>query len=399
VLVDAPIDSRWLRLPESPTRALDRVLESLRGRDVIQMATGRPGLPPPRWLLEWVAERVRSGGLPAFNYTPSGGLREAREAVARDLAELGGPRLSWEDVVLTAGGQNAVLAALTVLGEPGGGVVLFEPGWFAYLMLVEAAGKRPVFVPLEPPDYRIDLDAVTEALEGGARVIVVADPDNPTGRLLEPGEARGLAELAEDHGAWLVVDEPYQTLVYEGSKVYPYNYAPDNVVGLGALSKDPGIPGWRLGYAYGPREAVRAIERFVQATVYCPPRPAQELAIHYLSDPRRWDHRRRAVEEYRRRRDILAGALEELLPQARFRKPPAGMFIYADLSPYTGSEPGATRELSVRALSEAGVAFIPGEAFGPGQAGRARLTFTFEPPERLAEGVRRLARLLVGDTV
>jgi len=283
------VNRSWLGLPGSPTRRLDRILEGLRGVDVVNLAAGRPGLPPPRWLLEWYSERLRRSPLEAFGYTPSGGLRSAREALAEDIAETGGPRLSWREVVLTAGGQSAVIAALHSIGRRSGRILLVEPTWFSYEPLVRAVGAVPIYARAEPPDYRIPEEAVKSIVEMGVDAILLADPDNPTGRLLTPGEARLLVDLAVDHDIWLLVDEPYRTLVYEGSKVYPASIEPGHVIGLGALSKDPGIPGWRLGYAYGPEEAVRAIERFVEYTVYCPPRPAQELGEAYLRDERKWD--------------------------------------------------------------------------------------------------------------
>ena len=385
------VSEPWLALPGSPTRRLDRVLEGLRGVDIVNLAAGRPGLAPPQWLLEAFHERLTRGGLAPFGYTPSGGLREAREAVARDIEETGGPSLSWREVVLTAGGQNAVAAVLHGLRGRHGRILLVEPAWFAYEPLARAMGLEPVYVMSEPPEYRIPEEPLKEAVERGVDMILLPDPDNPTGRLLTEGEARLLADLAVDHDAWLVVDEPYRTLVYEGSKVYPARMAPGNVVGLGALSKDPGVPGWRLGYAYGPEEAVRAVERFVEFTVYCPPRAAQELAILYFNDERKWEFRRILREEYRRRRDALLGALEGLLPRARVPRAPAGMFLYADLRGYLGGEWGVTERLAEHALARHAVLMLPGEAFGPGQAGRVRLTFTYEPPERLVEGVRRLA--------
>jgi len=388
------VNELWHRLPESPTRALDRLLEALGRRDIVNLAAGRPGLRPPDWVLEWLADRLASGGLEPFGYTPSGGLMEAREAVAEDIWETGGPRVSWEEVILTAGGQSSVAAALHALGRAGGRVLLVEPTWFSYEPLIRSAGMEPVFVTAEPPDYRLPEEAVKEAVESGVSMILLADPDNPTGRLLTEGEARLLAELAVDHDIWLIVDEPYRTLVYEGSKVYPARYAPDHVVGVGAFSKDPGIPGWRLGYAYGPPEAIKAMERFVEYTVYCPPRPAQELVAMYLRDPRKREFRRMFQLEYRKRRDTLLKALAELAPEAGYSKPPAGMFVYADVSRYTGRGRGVTVRFAEHALRSAGVAVIPGEFFGPRQAGRLRLTFTYEPGERLVEGVRRLATAL-----
>jgi aspartate aminotransferase len=384
----------------SPTRRIDALRERLarEGRDVILLSTGQPGFLPPRRLREILASMLMDDGdLKLYSYTPTPGFYEAREAVAEDLRDLGGPKVSPEQVVLTAGGQEAMFAALSSIIEPGDRVVLFDPTYFGYKPLVEYLGGSVVWV-RAPVDtgYQPDEEELKAAVEDRrVKAIIVVTPDNPTGRLLSRESARLIADLAVDRGIWVVADEAYKTLVYEGEHVWLYEMAPDNTISINTFSKDPGFPGWRLGYVYGPEWIVSKIRLVSEEVVYCPPSFAQRAVTVYLRDRRL---RREHIEAARRfmveRRDAMVEALREHIPGARFVKPGGSMFVMADLEEYLAPAGVDSEALASRLLEEEGVAVIPGKFFGPGSGLRVRLSFATETPERIREGVRRMASLL-----
>ncbi len=383
----------------SPTRRIDEVRERLarEGRDVILLSTGQPGVPPPRWLRELVAGRLLGEGMGVFSYTPSSGRLSLREAIAGDLRRLGGVEIEPGQVVATAGGQEAMYAALSVLLEPGDRVVVLDPMYFGYWPLLDYLGVEPVAVGLDASaGFEVDVDAVAGALESsGAKALIIVDPDNPTGRVLGEEEVRGLAEAAVDAGAWLIVDEAYRTLVYEGSYTHAYPYAPENTVAVGTFSKDPGIPGWRLGYVYGPRWVAEKVKLVSEEIVYCPPSIAQVLVEEYLSRPeerRAWAERLRGI--YRERRDALLDSVRGLLPEARTSRPRGGMFALVDLEPYLERAGIGAEELAEKLLLEEAVAVVPGPYFGRRARSSIRVSFAAEPPERIREGIERLAGLL-----
>ena len=378
---------------------IDEIRERLKreGRDVILLSTGQPGLEPPAWLREELARELRAPGLRLYSYTPSRGYAALRELIAEDQAALGGPEVDPGQVLVTAGGQAAMHAVMEALVPEGGEVVLFDPTYFGYEPLVNYVGARVRWVVVRPEDgYRPRPDDVAEVVERGrTSAIVIVTPDNPTGRGLDEATVRGIVEVAADADAWVISDEAYKTLVYEGGHPWPYRFDPERVVSINTFSKDPGLPGWRIGYVYGPKWAVDKIHLVHESLVYCPPSIAQRAVEVYLSRRReRVEFIEWAKGVYRERRDALAAALRELLPEASFHLPEGGMFIFADLTPYLARAGLDGEEFAKRLLLEEGVALVPGQYFGYAHRRAVRISFAAEPPERLRAGVEAMARLL-----
>ncbi len=388
------------RIEESPTRMLDRVLEStgIKRGDVIRLSAGQPGAPPPGWAVERFTRALEGLGLEAYRYTPSAGRRRLRELIAVDLAETGGPEVSWEQVVVTAGGQEAMYSVLASILDPGSEVVVLEPMYFGYWGLLSLMGARVVVVEERLEEgFRVPVERVQELVSRGrTRAIIVVSPDNPTGRVVGRDDAKALAEIASDAGAWLVVDEAYRTLVYEGGNPVFYDYAPENVVGIGAFSKDPGIPGWRLGYVYGPERLVERARLVSEKIVYCPPLAAQLLVEAYLSDREaRLGFIETVRREYRRRRDVALEAVAGI-PGARAAKPQGSMFIYIDLEEALEPLGISSKAFAEELLKRKRVAVVPGEFFErrKRRVYRVRVNFTSEPLERLVEGIERIGEAI-----
>jgi aspartate aminotransferase len=386
-------------LRESPTRRIDRVREELRRRgiDLIMLSTGQPGVPPPRWLREKLAQLLLDESLRLYSYTPSTGLAELREAIAEDVRLLGGPSISADQVAVTAGGQSAMWAVMASILRPGDEVVLVDPTFFAYPPIIEYHGGRITWVRARLENgFQPDPEEFKKVVKRGkTRAVVLVTPDNPTGRVLDKSVAKAIVEYAADAGMWVIVDEAYKTLVYEGSHVWIYEYAPDNVVAINTFSKDPGLAGWRLGYVYGPPEAVKAVNRVVEHTVYCPPSIAQYAVLVYLRERRlRMEFIEYVRSIYARRRDYMVKVVEELLPEARFAKPQGAMFLLLDLSSYISRLRVSSEELAEVLLRKKHVATVPGSYFGSTTRYALRLSFVSESEERIGVGVKRLAELL-----
>ena len=386
---------RVSRIRESPTRKIDEVREELsrKGMDIILLSTGQPSIPPPRYARERLARDLLEESMGLYSYTPTKGISSVRKAVLSDLEE-DGLELGSGDLALTAGGQSALFATLSTLFREGDEVIVFDPMYFGYWPLLDYLGIRARVVP-EDIEYGFQPDPsmVNEAITPGVtRGIILVTPDNPTGRVVEERVARELAEIAVDNGLWLVIDEAYRTLVYEGGHHYLYNYAPENVVALGAFSKDPGIPGWRLGYAYGPREAVKRISLIVQETVYCPPSVAQRLVEYYLASREKQVYREMVRKTYKARRDAAIQAVERYLRGARYVRPSGGMFLFVDLSPLDPKLD--SEELARGLLRDKGVAVVPGVFFSKRYSRSLRLSFVSEDVERIIEGIRRIGEYL-----
>ena len=383
---------------ESPTRKIDVIKEKLQqeGKDIILLSTGQPSILPPIWAREKLAEELLEESMRLYSYTPTQGRKTVLEAIKQELEEHG-LKLGDKQITLTAGGQSALFAAITVLFKQGDNVAVFDPMYFGYWPLLDYAGVNVIDIVEDiKHGFKPDLDKLEEiASEKKIKAVILVSPDNPTGRIITREEAERLASLAEKHGFYIIVDEAYRTLVYEGEHQYIYNYAPDRVIALNAFSKDPGIPGWRLGFAYGPEWIIQRIKLVVQETVYCTPSVAQRLVEIYLTDrERRKQHIEKVKQVYKSKRDTIIDEITKTLPKAEYAKPHGGMFLFLNLEEYLKPKSITAEQLSLKLLEGKGVATVPGSYFSKHYRYALRLSFVSETPERLREGIRRLAQLL-----
>ncbi len=376
-------------LRESPTRKIDELRERLKreNRDVILLSTGQPSIPPPREVREALAELLKVDSMELYGYTPSQGVAETRQAVSEDLKRLGGLDVPPEQIVLTAGGQAAMFSTLATLIEPGDEVVLMDPTYFGYRPLLEYFGAsiKRLVTRLED-GFQPDPEAFKSAVSKKTKAVILVSPDNPTGRTLSLEAAKSVADLAKDYDFWIITDEAYKTLIYEGAHVYIYKLAPERTISINTFSKDPAIPGWRLGYVYGPPEVMPKIKLMNEEMVYCPPSFAQRLVAIYLRSETRMRYIREVVEVYRQKRDVAVSALRKYVPEARFVVPSGAMFVFVDLARYIQDGEVFAREL----LERYGVATVPGAYFSEVYKAAIRISFVTETPQRLEEGIRRI---------
>ncbi|MET1102149.1 MAG: pyridoxal phosphate-dependent aminotransferase [Pyrodictiaceae archaeon] len=392
------LNPRLSLLRESPTRRIDAIRERLsrEGRDVILLSTGQPSIPPPRCIRDFLRRELAEESMKLYAYTMSSGITSLREAIAEDIAELGGPKLEADQVIVTAGGQEAMFTVLAAILEEGDEVIVFEPMYFGYWPLISYFGAKPIVIKTSVEDgYQPPIEEFKEAIKPGrTKAVIIVTPDNPTGRILDKKVAKAIAEIASDAGAWIVVDEAYKTLIYEGEHAWLYSYAPENTLAINTFSKDPGIPGWRLGYIYGPIDAVKRIRLLSEEIVYCPPSIAQYMVEAYLRNREcKRKHRRFFLENYRKKRNALLDALREYLPEAIYLPPQGSMFTLVDLSRYMSKREDSVW-LAEELLERKNVAVVPGRFFGDSVARSIRISFVTESPERIREGVKRIAELL-----
>ncbi|WP_048062898.1 pyridoxal phosphate-dependent aminotransferase [Caldivirga maquilingensis] len=384
------LSDRISALRESPTRRIDAIRERLRreNRDIIVLSAGQPSIPPPPEIRAIMAEELAKESMDLYAYTPSQGIVELREAVSEDLKRLGSLDVKPDDIVIVAGGQEAMFATLMTILNPGDEVILMDPTYFGYKPLIEYFGARIKRLRLSMDDgFRINVEALKELISSRTKAIILVSPDNPTGSIISEDVAKALVDLARDKDFWIISDEAYRTLIYEGSHVYLYKYAPEYVISLNTFSKDPGIPGWRLGFVYGPREITSRIKLAAEEMTYCPPSFAQRFVATYLRSEVRLKHIKYVVEQYRAKRDTAVEAIRRNLPEARFVVPKGSMFIFVDLSKYIDD----SDKFAEFAMEKYSVALVPGSYFSEQYKAAVRVSFVWERTDRLVEGIRRLA--------
>jgi len=377
-------------LRESPTRRIDAIRERLKreNRDIIVLSAGQPSIPPPPEIRAMMAEELAKESMDLYAYTPSQGIIELREAVAEDLKRLGSLDVKPDDIVITAGGQEAMFATLMTILNPGDEVILMDPTYFGYKPIIEYFGGKIKRLRLSMDDgFRINVESLKELVSDKTKAVIVVTPDNPTGSIIDEETAKAIADLAKDKDFWIISDEAYRTLIYEGNHVYMYKYAPDNVISLNTFSKDPGIPGWRLGFIYGPREVISKVKLAGEEMTYCPPSFAQRFVAVYLRSQVRLKHIRYVVEQYRAKRDVAVNAIKASLPEARFTVPKGSMFIFVDLANYIDDG----EKFAEYAMEKYSVAVVPGSYFSEQYRAAVRVSFVWESTNRLVEGIKRLA--------
>ena len=351
---------------------------------LVRLDVGEPELPTPRHVVAAAEEALRAG---LTRYGPPEGMPELREAVCKHLA-LFGVDAHPDEVLITPGASFAIYLALKALLRPGDEVLLPTPTWFVYPGLVEVVGGRCAFVRPEP-GLRPDVEALKEAVGPRTRVLVVNSPNNPVGYALREDEVRALAELALAHRLFVVSDEVYKMIVYDGLKHVSFASLPElrkRLVLVDSFSKAYRMTGWRLGYLVAPRELRDKMVRIQAALLACVPLFVQQAGLAALRGSQ--EHVREMVAEYQARRDLLLDLLSRL-PDVRVVKPEGSLYVFPDLSAYGVK----ASPLVARLEREHGVRLKPGDAFGPWWDHHVRISFCRARGE-IVRGVEKLIALL-----
>ncbi|GAA2265754.1 aminotransferase [Streptomyces ruber] len=377
----------------SPVRDILAVTER---PEVVNFAGGLPA--PELFDTEGIAAAYRDvfAELPgrALQYATTEGDPALRSALAARHTVRGLPTAA-DGLLVTTGSQQALSLLATALLEPGDTVLVEEPCYLAALQTFGFAGARIVAVPGDGDG--VDPDALAELVvrERPKLFYTVPTFQNPTGRTLPAARRAAVASVAARHGVWIVEDDPYGELRFEGERVpwiATYPGAEDRTVLLGSLSKVM-APGMRLGWLRAPAALRRACAVAKQAADLHTPTVNQLAAARYLADRDLDAHVARVAVVYRERRDAMLAGLPDALPRgSTWSRPEGGMFLWVRLP-----EPYDTTALLPRVV-EHDVAYVPGAPFHAGapDRGTLRLCFVTQTPEEIGEGLRRLAKGLAG---
>lgn len=379
-------------------RVSDRAASLIaRGADVVSLTLGDPDFDTPAPVIEAGIRALRSG---RTHYTPVAGEDALRVAIATSQAREDGLPWTRDNVVVFPGAQSALFSTMLCIAEAGRSVVTFDPLYATYEAVVGASGARLVRVPVEIPfglgaAPRIDMDGLDRLIPPDASAILLNSPNNPGGYVFDEATVRGLAQLCVARNLWLVSDEVYRDLVFDGRHVGAAALPgmAERTVIVNSLSKSHAMTGWRIGWAIAPAPLSQALERVAQCSLFGSPPFVQDAAVEALVNGATSVVRFR--ETFRSRRDALLDALSRS-EDLRASLPAGGMFTLVDVSA-SGLGSGLFAE---RALDEAGVAVVPGTAFSARGDGFVRVSFA-QSEEVLAEGGRRLAafaRRVASDT-
>jgi aspartate/methionine/tyrosine aminotransferase len=355
------------------------------GRRIVHMEIGQPDFPAPPLVADAAVQAIRTRRL---GYTDSVGIPQLRQAISDYYREHLRASVPPSRIVITAGASGAFLLALGALVDPGDEVLMPDPCYPCNRHFVRLFEGRPRTIPVdETHRYQLTAADVRSSWSDATRGVLLASPSNPTGTSIPREELRAIVESVRALGGFVVVDEIYQGLVYDGTPSTALDFA-DDVFVVNSFSKYFCMTGWRLGWIVAPESYVRQIEKLAQNAFICPSAPAQYAALAAFR-PETLAVLERRREEFRRRRDFMVPALRRL----GFRVPltPEGAFYI-----YAGCEAFADDSVSfaLRVLDEAGVAITPGLDFGANAPERhVRFAYT-RALDDLREGVENISRML-----
>jgi aspartate aminotransferase len=359
--------------------------EALLTPGAIRLDVGQPDFPTPRHIGDAGKRAIDEG---KTFYTHTQGLLTLREKLAAKLARANGIKVTPDRISVAPGGVGAIAAVLASVLEEGDEVLLPDPGWPNFRMMLAWTGGRGLFYPCRPADgFQPDLDAVANLISPRTKVLIVNSPNNPTGAIYPPATIARLVELAQRHNLWLLSDECYDQIVLDGSWTSPASMAPDDprIASVFTFSKTYSMTGWRIGYVAGSAELIDTVTKVLESNSSCVSTISQVAAEAALDGPQ--DCVTEMVTAYRRRRDLVVDLLREA---DLFIAEPAGAFYcMADVSP-SGLD---SRAFAFEFLRKKGVSVAPGTAFGEVGKNAVRISLASSDQD-LREGVARLAEFV-----
>jgi arginine:pyruvate transaminase len=381
----ARIEGRGSRAWEVHSRACELERE---GRDVILLSIGDPDFDTPAAIVEAAYDALRAG---RTHYTAMVGTLELRQAVAAHHKAMTGQDVGPDAIVVLSGAQCALFATMMCVAGPGSEVIVPEPTYATYEAVVGASGARMVQVPLRAErGFHLDPADIAAAITPRSRAVLINFPHNPTGAVITRDELDGVAELCRKHDLWLVSDEVYGTLAYDGPHLSPVMLPgmAERTVVIDSLSKSHAMTGWRVGWAVAPGDLARHLENLSLCMLYgCPPF-IQDAAAAALS--REWPEIGEMRRIFRARRDRMVARINAI-PRLGCVRPEGGMFMMVDVR----SSGLSSIEFSKRLVEAEGVAMLAGDGFGPSAEGYLRMSLTV-PDARLDEACDRLERFARG---
>src|SRR5713101_6005629 len=343
------------------------------GKNIVHLEIGEPDFATPDNIIEAGMSAMQNG---YTHYTPASGILESRQAVAAFVSRTLKTDVDAGEVVLVPGSKNVLLFTLLACIEPGDEVILPDPGYPAYASQVNFIGAVPKVVTLrEETGFRMDLDELASLVTPKTRMLIINTPQNPTGGV-----------LTEEHDRLVVSDEIYSQLVYGFHHVSPLSQPGmrERTVLMDGLSKSYAMTGWRLGYAVAPKALAAKLDQLMINSSSCAAGFTQIAAIEALSAPESAHAVKRMVRVFEHRRDLIVDGINDI-PGMRCKLPQGAFYAFPNIEGTGFGE----RELADRLLTEAGVAVLPGTAFGAAGKGYIRIAYT-QSEDELSRGLQRI---------
>jgi aspartate aminotransferase len=392
------VSKRIAAIAESATLAVDGKAKALKaaGRPVIGFGAGEPDFPTPDYIVNAAIDAAK---LPAnHRYTPTPGLPELRDAIVKKTKRDSNYEITADQVLVTNGGKQSVYQSFATVLDPGDEVLLPSPYWTTYPECIKLAGGIPVEVFAdESQNYLVSVAQLEKALTSKTKVLLFCSPSNPTGSVYSPQQVKEIGQWAHQKGLWVITDEIYEHLLYDGAIAPSICVAvpelADRTIIINGVAKTYAMTGWRVGWMIGPKDLIKAATNLQSHLSSNVSNVSQRAAIAALTGDLSAVHK--MGEAFDRRRKLIVKLLNEI-PGVSCPTPTGAFYVYPSVKNILGKEirgkrPKTSAELATLILDEVEVAAVPGEAFGP--SGYLRFSYALGD-EDIVEGIGRVKKLL-----
>ena len=366
------LSPRMNRFSGSPTSALQvRIAELKRqGKNIVSLSIGEPDFDTPNYVKEGAIQAIQEG---FTKYTPVNGIFELREAIANKLRKENGMPVTPDNICVSVGAKQGVYSSLMVLCDKGDEVIIPVPCWVSYTEMVKLSEATPILVPCKE-DFSLDLDAIRGAVTEKTKAVIICTPNNPSGAVYSEESLRALMDLAIEKDFFVLVDEIYEKLVYNGSKHFSIasisEEAFNHTITINGFSKAYAMTGWRMGYVAARQDIIKAIMRLQSQVNSSNGSIAQRAGVTALLGPQ--DSVDEMVKEFARRKDYVYERVCKI-PDMSCPEPQGAFYVLCDISKYFGKRYQEWTinngyDMSEYLLVTQQVATVPGEAYNiPGK--------------------------------
>ena len=357
------------------------------GKDIINLGIGQPDFPTPKNILEAAIKAIRDG---MHGYTPSNGIIELREAVSKHILEKYNSNINPENILITPGGKPVIFFAALIFGEKNTEIIYPDPGFPIYRSMIKYSGSKPIPLILkEKNNFEINIDELSKLINDKTRLIIINNPNNPTGSFMDETKISNLVKMLEKYPKVAIMsDEIYSKIIFDNnsmSSLLKYESIRDRLIILEGWSKTFCMTGWRLGWSVWPTKFIDFANKLCVNDHSCPSSISQYAGLEALQGPQ--DEVNKIVKEFEKRRNFTFEKLNNLKNMNCFR--PGGSF-YA--FPNVSKSNLSGKKFSEVALNNYGVALVPGTSFGDSAKMYIRLSYA-NSLENIEKAINRLSKI------
>ncbi|MBI1911038.1 MAG: pyridoxal phosphate-dependent aminotransferase [Deltaproteobacteria bacterium] len=391
------LSDRLNGLEESVTLAITAKARALKaeGKDIIGFGAGEPDFDTP--------ENIKNAGIKAIKdgltkYTAVGGINELKDAIIGKFKRDNNLTYSRDEVIVSCGGKHSIYNLFQSILNKGDEVIIPAPFWVSYPVMVSLAGGTPRIVhTTEAAGFKMSVDEFRANINSNTKAVIINSPSNPTGAAYTAAELEKLAEIALANNILIITDEIYEKLTYDGFKSSSIASVSDDVkrisVVLNGVSKTYSMTGWRIGYAAGPKEIIKAMTSIQSQSTSNPTSISQWAAVEAISGPQ--DILDPMIVEFEKRRSVMVDALNAI-EGVSCRKPQGAFYVFANISKVLGRRFNektikGSADLANYLIDEAGIAVVPGEPFGDDSF--IRLSYATSM-NNIVNGIRRIGEAI-----